>query len=110
MRTFKITIAWILVAFCVGITGAVYLQSQGAAVAVGSLLSLVLVSFLYDHRTSIFSPGEAKAKKKDELTGTAVAQGVALTRLAEGEVRTACQNELRTRFGNPDPVSMTGEA
>ena len=87
MRTFKITIAWILVAFCVGITGAVYLQSQGAAVAVGSLLPLVLVSFLYDHRTSIFSPGEAKAKKKDELTGTAVAQGVALTRLAEGEVR-----------------------
>ena len=87
MRTFKITVAIILAAFCIGITGAIYLQSEGAAISVGALLVLVIVSFLYDHRRSIFSSAPRRSRLHDERTATAVAQGAAFTRFAEGEVR-----------------------
>ncbi len=87
MRTFKIIVALILAAFCIGVTGAIYLQSEGAAISVGSLIFLVIVSFLYDHRRSIFSGGPSRARLQDEKTATALAQAAAFTRFAEGEVR-----------------------
>ena len=87
MRTFKITVTLILAAFCIGVTGAIYLQSEGAAISVGALLFLVIVSFLYDHRSTIFSSEPARSRLHDDKVGTAVAQGAAFTRFAEGEVR-----------------------
>ncbi|MBO6633512.1 hypothetical protein [Parvibaculum sp.] len=89
MRTFKITVALVLAAFCIGVTGAIYLQSEGAAISVGALIFLVIVSFLYDHRRSIFTSDPARSHLKDDKTATAVAQGAAFTRFAEGEVRGA---------------------
>jgi uncharacterized membrane protein YfcA len=89
MRTFKIVVLWILVALCVGLTGVIYLQSEGAALAVGSLLLLVIVSFLYDHRASIFSKSEAAAIRHDEAVGASVGHAVAMSRFADGEVRGA---------------------
>lgn len=88
MRTFKIIVAVALAALCIGLTGAIYLQSEGAALSVGTLLVLVIVSFLYDNRRSIFSGDKSmRAKLADEKTASAVAQAAALTRLSEGEIR-----------------------
>lgn len=89
MRTFKIVFLWALIALCVGLTGIIYLQSEGAATAVGSLLLLVIVSFAYDHRASIFGKGEAAAIRHDEAVGASVGHAVAMSRFADGEVRGA---------------------
>ena len=89
MRAFKIIVAIVLSAFCIGITGSIYLQSEGAAISVGLLLFLVIASFLYDHRRSIFSGEASRPRIQDEKTATAVAQGAAFTRFAEGEIRGA---------------------
>lgn len=89
MRIFKIVVALLLAATCIGVTGAIYLQSEGAAIAVGLLLALVVVSFLIDHRKSIFSGGARRDKSLADKAGVAVAQAAALTRFAEGEVRGA---------------------
>ncbi|MEQ8267956.1 MAG: hypothetical protein RH982_12210 [Parvibaculum sp.] len=86
MRTFKIVVALLLAAFCIGVTGAIYLQNEGAAIAVGLLIGLVLVSFLIDHRRSIFTGG-GDGKALDRKAGVGIAQAAALTRFAEGEVR-----------------------
>lgn len=86
MRTFKIIVALLLAAFCIGITGSIYLQSEGAAIAVGLLLVLVVVSFVFDHRQSLFG-GSRERPPAGDKTGVAIAQGTALTRFAEGEVR-----------------------
>ncbi|MBX3504628.1 MAG: hypothetical protein KF895_04055 [Parvibaculum sp.] len=87
MRLFRIIIAVTLALGGIGVTAAVYLQNETGAVAVGSLLFLVLVSFLVDNRRTLF-PGEAeRLKLQDKKVATAIAQGTALTRFAEGEVR-----------------------
>lgn len=89
MRTFKIVVALLFAAASIGVTGAIYLQSEGAAIAVGLLLALVIVSFLIDYRKSIFRGGAPRGKSFTDKAGVAVAQGTALTRFAEGEVRGA---------------------
>ncbi|MBX3447598.1 MAG: hypothetical protein KF765_12665 [Parvibaculaceae bacterium] len=87
MRLFRIIIAVTLALGGIGVTAAVYMQNETGAIAVGSLLFLVLVSFLVDNRRSLF-PGEAeRLKLQDKKVATAIAQGTALTRFAEGEVR-----------------------
>lgn len=88
MRKFKIIVAIALAALSVGLTAAIYLQNPGASLAVGLLLLMVLISFLYDHRQAIFSkPTDITIKLADEKTSLGVAQAAALTRLAEGEIR-----------------------
>ncbi|MDZ4380357.1 MAG: hypothetical protein U0942_03345 [Parvibaculum sp.] len=87
MRTFKIVIAAILAALLVGVTGAIYLQSEGAAMSVGSLLALVLLSFVYDNRSQLFGGGAATARAPGGKAGVAIGQATALTRFGEGEVR-----------------------
>lgn len=88
MRKFKIIVAIALAALCIGLTTAIYLQSPGAALAVGLLFLLVVISFLYDHRQAIFSQrAEVTIKLAEEKTALGVAQAAALTRLAEGEIR-----------------------
>lgn len=86
MRTFKIVLALLIAAFCIGVTGLIYLQSGGAATGVGLLMGLVVVSFVFDNRSAIFSGSPRKPAPGDK-TGVAVAQAAALTRFAEGEVR-----------------------
>lgn len=87
MRLFKIIIASIIALGGAGVTGAIYLQNETGAIGVGSLIFLVLVSFMADNRRSLF-PGEAeRISRRDKKVGTAIAQGTALTRFAEGEVR-----------------------
>lgn len=87
MRLFKIIIAAIIALGGAGVTGAIYLQNETGALGVGSLLLLVLVSFVADNRRSLFSAEAARINRRDEKVGTAIAQGTALTRFAEGEVR-----------------------
>lgn len=90
MRKFKIVVALALAALCIGLTAAIYLQSPGAALAVGLLLLLVVISFLYDHRQAIFSkPAGITIKLAEEKAALGVTQAAALTRLAEGEIRGA---------------------
>lgn len=89
MRTFKIVIAVVLVALLVGVTGAIYMQSQAGAISAGSLLGLVLLSFLYDNWSVLFGGGSAPASTPRGKTGVAVGQAAALTRFSEGEVRGA---------------------
>ncbi|PKQ01679.1 MAG: hypothetical protein CVT73_22170, partial [Alphaproteobacteria bacterium HGW-Alphaproteobacteria-12] len=88
MRTFKIVITAILTVLLVGVTGAIYMQSEAAAISVGSLSSLVLLSFLYDNRSALFGGG-ASARAPRGKTGVAIGQATALTRFGEGEVRGA---------------------
>ncbi len=87
MRTFKIVLALLIAAFCIGVTGLIYLQSGGAATGVGLLMGLVVVSFVFDNRRAIFSGGGSRKPAPGDKTGVAVAQAAALTRFAEGEVR-----------------------
>tara|TARA_R110002110_G_scaffold63285_11_gene176153 strand:+ start:6034 stop:6321 length:288 start_codon:yes stop_codon:yes gene_type:complete len=87
MRVFKITIAILLTVFFLGVTAAIYLQSRGAALSVGLLLALILATFLFDHRRSIFGGKRVHSRALGENTRLAVAEGTALTRLHEGEVR-----------------------
>ncbi|ABS64283.1 hypothetical protein Plav_2675 [Parvibaculum lavamentivorans DS-1] len=87
MRTFKIILAVLLAAFCIGVTGMIYLQSGGAAIAVGLLLGLVVVSFLFDNRRTLFRGDAGRKEVVDGKAGLAVAQAAALTRFSEGEVR-----------------------
>lgn len=87
MRLLRIIIASIIGIGGAGVTGAIYLQSETGAVGVGSLVFLVLVSFIADNRASLFSVSAAQKAKRDEKVATAIAQGTALTRFAEGEVR-----------------------
>jgi hypothetical protein len=87
MRLFKIIIAAIIALGGAAVTGAIYLQNETGAIGVGSLVFLVLVSFVADNRKSIFSRDAASIKRRDEKVATAIAQGTALTRFAEGEVR-----------------------
>ncbi|MDO9126063.1 hypothetical protein [Parvibaculum sp.] len=86
MRTFKIILALLIAAFCVGVTGLIYLQSGGGATGVGLLMGLVFVSFVFDNRSAIFGGGSRKPVPGGKA-GVAIAQGAALTRFAEGEVR-----------------------
>lgn len=87
MRLFRIIIAVTLALGGIGVTVAVYLQNETGAIAVGSLLLLVLVSFLVDNRRSLFPGERERLKLQDKKVATAIAQGTALTRFAEGEVR-----------------------
>ena len=89
MRTFKIVIAVVLIALLVGVTGAIYMQSEAAAISVGSLLGLVLLSFLYDNWSVLFGAGSAPARAHRGKAGVAIGQATALTRFGEGEVRGA---------------------
>ncbi len=87
MRLLRIIIASIIGIGGTLVTGAIYLQSETGAIAVGSLVFLVLVSFVADNRASLFSRSPTQIAKRDEKVATAIAQGTALTRFAEGEVR-----------------------
>lgn len=89
MRTFKIVIAVALIALFVGVTGAIYLQSEAAAISVGSLFGLVLLSFLYDNWSVLFGGDAAPARAPRGKSGVAIGQATALTRFGEGEVRGA---------------------
>lgn len=89
MRTFKIVIAVALMALLVGVTGAIYMQSEGAAISVGFLFGLVLLSFLYDNRSVLFGGEAVSARAPRGKAGVAIGQATALTRFGEGEVRGA---------------------
>ena len=89
MRNFKTVIAVVLIALLVGVTGAIYMQSEAAAISVGSLLGLVLLSFLYDNWSVLFGGGSAPARAPRGKAGIAIGQATALTRFGEGEVRGA---------------------
>ena len=89
MRTFKTVIAVVLIALLVGVTGAIYMQSEAAAISVGSLLGLVLLSFLYDNWSVPFGGGSAPARAPRGKASIAIGQATALTRFGEGEVRGA---------------------
>lgn len=87
MRLFRIIIAAIIALGGAGVTGAIYLQNETGAIGVGALVVLVLVSFMADNRRSLFASDAGSKKQHDKKVATAIAQGTALTRLAEGEVR-----------------------
>lgn len=89
MRLFKIIIALIIALGGIGATAAVYMQSETGAIGLGSLVFLVLVSFVADNRSTLFASGGGRTGRRDEKVATAIAQGTALTRFAEGEVRGA---------------------
>lgn len=87
MRLIRIIIVAIIALGGAGVTGAIYLQNETGALGVGSLLLLVLVSFVADNRRSLFPSEADRLKLQDKKVATAIAQGTALTRFAEGEVR-----------------------
>lgn len=87
MRVFRIIIVASLSVFFLGVTAAIYLQSRGAALSVGLLLALIVASFIFDRRHSLFGRRRTRGHGLSENTRLAVAQSAALTRLQEGEVR-----------------------
>ncbi|MCF8470839.1 MAG: hypothetical protein K9G30_08640 [Parvibaculum sp.] len=89
MRVFKIIVAASLSVFCLGVTAAIYLQSPGAALSVGLLLALIAASVLFDRRQSLSAGKRTRGRGLSENARLAVAEGTALTRLQEGEVRGA---------------------
>lgn len=64
MRDVKFVVGLLLLAACSLVTYACYLQSPGAGFSMGILLSIVILSFLYDHGRHIFG-GKAPAPKRE---------------------------------------------
>jgi hypothetical protein len=64
MRDVKYVAGLLLLAASVLVTWACYLKSHGAGISMGILMTIVILSYLYDHGGHIFR-GKPPAPKKD---------------------------------------------
>jgi len=84
MRIVRIILALIVSIFAIGSTAAIHRQSELAAIAVALLFAIFITSFVVEYRRATQT---RKARETSSgKTGVAVAQGAALTRLADGEI------------------------
>lgn len=72
MRGAKIIIGLILLATSAGISFACYWQSPGAGIAMGTLFTIVIISFLYDHGRHIFGGTTAPHPDRERIREAAV--------------------------------------
>lgn len=77
MRRTKIIIGLVLLAACAGLTLVCYLQSHGAGISMGVLLTIVILSFLYDHGGHIFwgTPASRATRPRTLAMDLAMRQG-----------------------------------
>lgn len=91
MSTFTSIIALLIMVGGLITTGLVYLQSHGAAIAMGTLFFIVFVAFVVDNRAKIFhleitdtdKNGDARKRK----LGVAMHRGAFVARQEEGDIR-----------------------
>lgn len=72
MRRAKIIIGLMLVAISAGISFACYWQSPGAGIAMSTLFTIIIISFLYDHGRHIFGGVATPRPDRERIKETAV--------------------------------------
>ncbi len=89
MRGAKIIIGLGLVAISLAISLACYVQSPGAGIAMGTLFTILIISFLYDHGRHIFFGGRTPAHPDlEKIRDTAIKHTRMTAMVEDGDLLT----------------------